>query len=591
MNLRRTPRRLAVGSLLGAVLLAATSAAPALGALDWAKMKVPTTKRLLDVAFASGTTGVAVGQGGTIIATLDGGATWGDRLSPVAGDLRAVTSSPCPGGAPCFWAGAADGSIIFSGDGGNTWCTQTTGTAEKVSGIVAASADEVIAVGTNGMVVRSTTPRACGTAAGYTAVTSAGTRNLFGVTRAPDGSTVVVGAQGLILRQVGTDPFAVVTSGTDVALDEVTTARGTGTSYTLYAVGESGMILASTDGLNWARRASGTRWDLHDVSFPVNQQVGVAVGDTGTILVTADGGRTWNPQTSANCNHLFGVSMVDDGRGWTAGGSGTVLVIPGSAKGTPARCASTGLGYWMVASDGGIFSFGDAGFFGSTGDIKLNRPIVDMAATGSGEGYWLTASDGGIFTFGDAAFHGSTGAISLNQPIVGMATTPSGEGYWLAASDGGIFTFGDAGFFGSTGDVRLNSPIVGMAPTATGQGYWLVARDGGVFAFGDAKFLGSAGGMAVASPFVAMAATPSGLGYWLATADGAVFTFGDAASLGAANGSPLAKPVVGMAVTPTGAGYWLVASDGGIFSYGDAGFYGSTGNIVLNQPIVGMSNS
>ncbi|MGH9080917.1 MAG: hypothetical protein ACRDYE_12750 [Acidimicrobiales bacterium] len=39
------------------------------------------------------------------------------------------------------------------------------------------------------------------------------------------------------------------------------------------------------------------------------------------------------------------------------------------------------------------------------------------------------------------AFFGSTGAIHLNQPIVGMASTPDGGGYWLVASDGGIFSF------------------------------------------------------------------------------------------------------------------------------------------------------
>jgi hypothetical protein len=38
----------------------------------------------------------------------------------------------------------------------------------------------------------------------------------------------------------------------------------------------------------------------------------------------------------------------------------------------------------------------------------LNKPIVGMAATPSGNGYWLVASDGGIFSFGDAVFRGST---------------------------------------------------------------------------------------------------------------------------------------------------------------------------------------
>ncbi len=116
-----------------------------------------------------------------------------------------------------------------------------------------------------------------------------------------------------------------------------------------------------------------------------------------------------------------------------------------------------------------------------------------MASTPSGKGYWLVAADGGIFSFGDAHFHGSTGARRLNQPIVGMAPTLKGRGYWLVAADGGIFSFGDARFHGSTGGLRLHQPIVGMAPTPTGKGYWLVAADGGVFAFGDASYRGGLG--------------------------------------------------------------------------------------------------
>ena len=122
-----------------------------------------------------------------------------------------------------------------------------------------------------------------------------------------------------------------------------------------------------------------------------------------------------------------------------------------------------GQAYWSVASDGGVFAFGDARFFGSTGSTRLNQPIVGMAATPSGNGYWMVAGDGGIFSFGDARFFGSTGAIRLNRPVVGMAASASGSGYRLVASDGGVFAFGDAGFYGSTGDRVLNRPVVGMA--------------------------------------------------------------------------------------------------------------------------------
>ncbi|HKY78306.1 MAG TPA: hypothetical protein VJS45_19380, partial [Acidimicrobiia bacterium] len=85
-------------------------------------------------------------------------------------------------------------------------------------------------------------------------------------------------------------------------------------------------------------------------------------------------------------------------------------------------------------------------------------------SAGASPGYWMVAADGGIFSYGSARFLGSTGDLRLNQPIVGMAPTPSGGGYWLVASDGGMFSFGDARFFGSTGAMRLNKPIVGMAP-------------------------------------------------------------------------------------------------------------------------------
>ncbi len=164
-------------------------------------------------------------------------------------------------------------------------------------------------------------------------------------------------------------------------------------------------------------------------------------------------------------------------------------------------------GYWLVASDGGIFSYGAAGFYGSTGALRLNAPIVGMAAASDGRGYWLVASDGGIFAYGDAGFYGSTGALHLNAPVVGMAATPSGRGYWLVASDGGIFAYGDAAFYGSTGALRLNRPVVGMAPTLSGRGYWLVAADGGIFAYGDAAFYGSTGALHLNAPVVGMAGT------------------------------------------------------------------------------------
>ncbi|HWD54550.1 MAG TPA: aryl-sulfate sulfotransferase [Acidimicrobiales bacterium] len=210
-----------------------------------------------------------------------------------------------------------------------------------------------------------------------------------------------------------------------------------------------------------------------------------------------------------------------------------------------------------------------------SGGTTLNNAVLGMAATPDGWGYWQVASDGGVFSYGDAGFYGSAGGAPLNKPVVGMAATPDGGGYWLVASDGGVFSYGDAAFYGSAGGAPLNKPVADIAATPDGGGYWLVAADGGVFSYGDAQFSGSAGGAPLNKPVVDIAATPDGGGYWLVASDGGVFSYGDAGYYGSAGGTRLNKPVVGLAATPDGGGYWLVASDGGIFNYGGADFYGS----------------
>ena len=236
-----------------------------------------------------------------------------------------------------------------------------------------------------------------------------------------------------------------------------------------------------------------------------------------------------------------------------------------------------------------VTAFGAATGVPGTTLRGLAAPLVGVAATPNGLGYWLVAADGGVFAYGDAAFEGSTGGIHLNAPIVGMAATPDGRGYWLVAADGGVFAFGDAVFEGSMGGHPLNQPIVGLAASPTGHGYWLVAADGGIFAFGDAPFEGSMGGTPLNEPVVGMAASPKGIGYWLVAADGGIFAFGDAPFEGSMGGTPLNEPVVGMAASPKGIGYWLVAADGGIFAFGSAPFEGSDGGTPKNAPAIGIA--
>ncbi len=218
-----------------------------------------------------------------------------------------------------------------------------------------------------------------------------------------------------------------------------------------------------------------------------------------------------------------------------AGGGGapslSPAVGPGSVTNPSCGPAAAAPGYWQVASDGGIFSFGSAAFYGSMGGTRLNKPIVGMVATPDRRGYWLVASDGGVFAFGDAGFFGSTGAIRLNQPIVGMVSTFDGRGYWLVASDGGVFAFGNAHFYGSIGSAGSPSPITAMAPGFLGGGYWLVSANGQVFTFGNTTNYGSLSSAPGGFRVTGMASTADSNGYWLASANGDVQPFGNAVEL------------------------------------------------------------
>jgi hypothetical protein len=110
--------------------------------------------------------------------------------------------------------------------------------------------------------------------------------------------------------------------------------------------------------------------------------------------------------------------------------------------------------------------------------------FVGIDDTPTGDGYWEVESDGSVYTYGDAVFYGSLPGIKVAvSNIVGIAATTTGKGYWLAGSDGGIFAFGDAKYQGGLGGTTLAKPITAIRASKNG-GYWLIGSDGGVFAFG-----------------------------------------------------------------------------------------------------------
>ena len=300
---------------------------------------------------------------------------------------------------------------------------------------------------------------------------------------------------------------------------------------------------------------------------------------------------TYAPNVAVN---LSPITMVDE--------SGNVIATAGptTRSGPSSTFTDTFVpsprGYWLVGSDGGIFSFGQAQFYGSTGSLHLQRPVVGMVPTADHGGYWLDASDGGIFAYGDTQFYGSLPGLglhpagsglpnSLNAPIVGMVPSIDDGGYFMVASDGGVFAFGDAHFAGSCPGIGgCSGAAVAVMPDASGNGYWLVTSTGNIYTFGDAPYFGAPGHGTVTSAVP----TPDGLGYLVLLSNGEVFHYGDAA----AAGSPPATdfnafdPATSIFSTSDGAGYWVSSGLGAIYNFGDAPNDGGMSGTHLNGPII-----
>ncbi len=248
-------------------------------------------------------------------------------------------------------------------------------------------------------------------------------------------------------------------------------------------------------------------------------------GTTGgglTGSASATGSTTMAPPAAGSTSTTESAVNGSPATSWSPISAGSPVVSAAALQG--------GTGYWLSTANGGVFSFGSAGYFGSAGQLDPNEApgganalhladsIVAIAATPDAQGYWLVDTAGAVYAFGDAAYRGSMGQLDPTKapghanaapdsyPIVAIAATPDAQGYWLVDTVGAVYTFGDAAYRGSTGQLDPTDPpggsnaatlarsVVAVASTSDGRGYWIESADGGVYAFGDASFSGSASG-------------------------------------------------------------------------------------------------
>lgn len=256
--------------------------------------------------------------------------------------------------------------------------------------------------------------------------------------------------------------------------------------------------------------------------------------------------------------------------------SGSTSVAAVEASGTSTRTAGSLpplSGYYLASTDGGVFAFGNARFYGSMAGRPLSAPIVAIASTPTSQGYWLLTAAGQVFAFGDAEPFLSPlkglGSPVVDLDLTGIGPTVANAGELAQSANYDRSSWGTrvVNSTGATlipsGESEVQNPPFGplVAPivavvTLNRSTFWLASADGGVFTLpyfkdgvnivGTLKFYGSMGGKPLNAPVVDIVGTPVRDGYLLAAADGGVFAFGNAPFLGSMAGKPLAAPIVGM---------------------------------------------
>jgi len=300
----------AIALLALALLLILPSAALAAG--GWHAQTSGTPQDLGGVGASSGGRLWVVGAGGTILTSLNDGATWAAQSSGTTQNLRAVAFADTTHG----WAVGDGGTIVTTGDAGATWAAQTSGTTQNLRAVAFADATHGWAVGDGGTILGTVDGGATWMAQG-----SGTTLALYGVACSGASTAWAVGAGGTVVATSDGTTWTAQSSGTTRDLRGVAFADATHG----WAVGSGGTIVTtSTGGAAWAAQASHSTRDLSAVAF-ADATHGWAIGSAGTILFTANGGAAWTAQSSTTAKDLFALAFTDVHHGFVAGAGGTIL--------------------------------------------------------------------------------------------------------------------------------------------------------------------------------------------------------------------------------------------------------------------------
>ncbi len=266
----------------------------------------------------------------------------------------------------------------------------------------------------------------------------------------------------------------------------------------------------------WEILAYPTTRDLAKLSF-LDPLHGWAAGDSGTILVTTDGGTLWTPQTCPVDFPIVDLQMIDATRGWALAqefpapplweyGSTLLRTTDGGASwfvqstfddlfihalaftGPSTGCIGGEQGYLAWTSDGGA-TWNDAvvdsvqSSHWPVQEIEFHTPAYGMATGGQYDvtgNVWRTTDGGHTWAHQRVAgepFFGIHFLDSLDVVIVG-GDLDYGAGMVQTSTAGATWTYTYLGIWGRASAVSFRTQTEGWAPLGF-AGTLMKTRDSG----------------------------------------------------------------------------------------------------------------
>jgi photosystem II stability/assembly factor-like uncharacterized protein len=290
-------------------------------------------------------------------------------------------------------------------------------------------------------------------------------QNLFAVCTATDRIAWAVGELGRIFR---TEDGGATWTRQDAETKKPFLAASCIDGNTAWIGGKNALLYRTTDGGNtWTLLTPNTTKHIFDLAFTSTTH-GIAVGDWGLLMVTDDGGTSWTlvgiPEDfvlsalaediglEPSDTILYAVSFPDAQHGWTVGEFGTILATADGGRtwrqqrapvdstlfGTYFETAERG---WAVGIDAVVLHTSDGGATWNQVPVPLElRAFYDIVV--KGEHGWIAGDAGTLLKTGDAGRTWQVEPLPIDLAadwFRAVRLPPSGPGL-IAGSQGLLFT-------------------------------------------------------------------------------------------------------------------------------------------------------